>query len=141
LDEFIDEIKNDLNLYSNEMLTELGYYISIEIFIQILNGVNYLHEHNKPIIHRDLRPDNIMLKIDKKSKSTVKIADLGLAKLHELNQMNIKHTQDRGHIKYIAPEVENSKDYDTRADIFSLGKVLENMFDINVNRYYKSIFH
>ncbi len=55
MDDFIEELKNDSNLYSNEMLTELGYYIASEIFIQILNGVNYLHKQNKPIIHR-LKP-------------------------------------------------------------------------------------
>ena len=132
LDDFIEEIKKDSNLYSNEMLTELGFYISSEIFVQILNGVNYLHKQNKPIIHRDLNPLNIMLKIEKNSKSIVKIADLGLAKLHELNK---KHTQDRGHIKYMAPEVENGRNYDTRADIYSLGLVLKELFFIDVNRY------
>ena len=56
LNDFIEEMKKDSNLYSNEMLTELGFYISSEIFLQILNGVNYLHKQNKPIIHRDLNP-------------------------------------------------------------------------------------
>ena len=65
LNDFIKEMKKDKNLYSNEMLTESGYDKANEIFIQILNGVNYLHKQNKPIIHRDLNPMNIMLKIDK----------------------------------------------------------------------------
>ena len=66
MNEIIEEIKKDSNLYSNEMLTELGFYITSEIFVQILNGVNYLHKQNKPIIHRDLNPWNIMLKIERK---------------------------------------------------------------------------
>ncbi len=75
-----------------------------------------------------------MLKIEGNSKSIVKIADFGLAKLHELNK---KNTADRGHYKYMAPEVEKGGDYDTRADIYSLGLVLKEVFFIDVNRYSK----
>ena len=60
------------------------------------------------------------------SKSIVKIADLGLATVHKY--ANQSHTRDRGHNKYIAPEVEKGRKYDTRADIYSLGIVLKELF-------------
>ncbi len=53
LDYFIKEIKNDPNLYSNEMLTYLVFYIASEIFVLIHNCVNYLHKQNAQIIHRE----------------------------------------------------------------------------------------
>jgi hypothetical protein len=156
LNEFIEEIKNDSDLYSNEMLTELGFNLANVILIQILKGVNYLHKQNPQIIHRDLSPWNIMLKIgdpvyslelemelewlgfgmptfEKYSKSIVKIADLGLATIHKYASHS--HTEDRGHISFQAPEVEKGGDYDTRADIYSLGLVLQQLFIIDVNRY------
>lgn len=131
--DIIEEIRKDSNLFSNELITELGFYILSDIFSQMLNGVNYLHKQSKPIIHRDLRPDNIMLKIDENGKNIVKIADIGLVKLHEYGHQS--HTSDRGLIKYMAPEVEQGTKYDTRADIYSLGIVLRELFVIDVNRY------
>ena len=68
LNDVIEEMRNLLDVYLNETLTELGLYIASEIFVQILNGVNYLHKQNNPIIHRDLNPDNIMIKVDENSK-------------------------------------------------------------------------
>ncbi len=65
---------------------------------------------------------NIMLKVEESNKSIVKIADLGLTKLHKLNR---KHIQDRGHITYMAPEVRDGEKYNTRADIYSLDLVLK----------------
>jgi alpha-tubulin suppressor-like RCC1 family protein len=124
LSQFSEEIKKDPKLYSNESLTELGFYISSKMFIQILKGVNYLH--NKKIIHRDLKPDNILLK-----SGTIKIGDFGLAKAHD---MNIVHTGDKGAVKYAAPEVLSSEPYDTRADIYSLGIILQELFEIDINR-------
>lgn len=45
---------------------------------QILNGLNYLHSHNPPIMHRDLKCDNIFINGHRRE---VKIGDLGLATL------------------------------------------------------------
>ena len=47
----------------------------------------------------------------------------------------MEHTEDRGDMRYAAEEVLTSKKYDTRADIYSLGVVLKELFIIDVNRY------
>ncbi len=131
LEDIIDHFENDSSLKNDEMLTPLGYYIASQLFIEILEAVNHLHEHKPPLIHRDLKPGNILL--NRKSKDRfVKIGDFGLATLHEM--IGQSHTSDVGTAKYIAPEVD-TKEYTTKADIYSLGAILMELFDIYEDRY------
>ena len=77
-------------------------------------------------------------KINNNNKGIVKIADLGLACLHKYKGQ--QHTEDRGNTIYAAPELLKSSNYDTRADIFSLGVILQELFLIDINRYLFSKF-
>jgi serine/threonine protein kinase len=131
LDEIIKEFTKDSKLKSTESLTTIGYYIASQIFIQILEGVNYLHKQNPPLIHRDLKPANILLKKCDQKGFCVKISDFGLMVIHDFPDKS--HTLDKGTTKYIAPEVINNKNYDTKADIYSLGVIFENIFSLNMN--------
>ena len=89
------------------------YYITSQLFIQILEGVHYLHTRSPQIIHRDLKPENILIKINENNENIVKIADMGLICLHNVNECNISlkqyHTEDVGPITYAAPEVLESR--------------------------------
>jgi serine/threonine protein kinase len=67
----------------------------------------------------------------------VKIADFGLATIHEFDGQT--HTKYRGTQKYVAPEVLNSRKYDTKVDIYSLGFVLQELFNIDINEYLKYV--
>jgi serine/threonine protein kinase len=131
LGDVIKELSNDSILQSTESLTTKGYYIASQIFIQILEGVNHLHKQNPPLIHRDLKPDNILLKKDEAKGLCIKIADFGLMAIHEFSEQS--HTQDKGTPKYMAPEVIHNKKYNTKADIYSLGVVFEKMFTLDMN--------
>ncbi len=131
LDDVISEFKNDSKLKTPEVLTTIGYYIASQIFIQVLEGVNYLHTRVKAIIHRDLKPDNILLKQHEGNVLCVKIADFGLIATH--HSPGQSHTNDKGTARYTAPEVINSTKYDTKADIYSLGIIFENLFFLDMN--------
>ena len=106
----------DNNLWKNS----INYYISLEIFLQITEALNYLHSIKpKPLIHRDLKPENILIGLDG-ARRICKLADFGLSKFIE-NHSDY-HT-NVGTISYMAPEVIRGHMYGTKADVWSLGKV------------------
>lgn len=94
-----------------------------ETVVQLCDGLGYLHDtDNKScgkIIHRDIKPDNIMF-----SGTTLKIGDLGLARMIEKNS---KMTVYVGTPQYMAPEVARGLEYDTFADIWSVGCIIYEM--------------
>jgi hypothetical protein len=132
LDDVIKEFDKDSHLKSNSTLTPVGYYIASQIFTQILEGVNHLHKQNPPLIHRDLKPANILLKKDPTKGLCVKIIDIGLTVIHDFSDKS--HTKDKGTARYTAPEVIKSRKYNTKADVYSLGVVFQNLFDLELTR-------
>ena len=79
------------------------------------------HAHERGIIHRDIKPQNIMLLRD----GTLKVADFGIAALE--NEVYENNGQTIGSIHYIAPEQARGKCPDARSDIYSLGVVMYEM--------------
>jgi serine/threonine-protein kinase len=73
--------------------------------------------HNKGIIHRDIKAENIMLD----RKGTTKLADFGLAKDENTNVNITKDGAFIGTLLYMAPEIGRLNDVDGRVDIYSLG--------------------
>jgi serine/threonine protein kinase len=121
----------------------------LELFIQILKGVNYLHSRNPAIIHRDLNPKNILIKNYRNNGHFIKISDFGLATYHEFdpndetsneieNKSNI-HTKAKGTRGYMAPEVSRSNTYTTKSDIFSIAVIMKELFFIKCESKYKGI--
>ncbi|KAK8803505.1 hypothetical protein WA158_001199 [Blastocystis sp. Blastoise] len=88
------------------------------IATQLAASVEYLHENN--IIHRDLKPANIFL-----HNGQVKLGDLGLCK--EAGNNAIKMT-NVGTPVYMAPEIKISAVYSLKADIYSLGLIIYELF-------------
>ena len=79
------------------------------------------HAHERGIIHRDIKPQNIMLLRD----GTLKVADFGIAALE--NEVHENNGQTIGSIHYIAPEQARGLSPDARSDIYSLGVVMYEM--------------
>jgi serine/threonine protein kinase len=129
----MNEMNDNIDMMSNQTLTPIGYYITSELFIEILESVDFLHKQKPPIIHRDLKPENILLKKCKDTKRLIKIADFGLVAIHEFAQQS--YNIDKGTLKYMAPEVMKCSKYDTKSDIYSLHVIMQELFSIDVNRY------
>ena len=92
----------------------------IDIATQICDGLSAAHA--KGIVHRDIKPQNIL--IDKDGR--VKILDFGLAKLRGVSQLT-KESSTLGTIHYLSPEQALGKEVDQRSDIWSLGVILYEM--------------
>jgi serine/threonine protein kinase len=135
LREVIKKLNSELNQKLSQVITSLSYYISSELFKEILESVDYLHKQK--VIHRDLKPNNILI-TDGMNGRFVKIADFGLATIHEFDGQT--HTKYKGTIRYAAPEVMRSRNYDIKADIYSLGVILQELFNIDINEYLKYIY-
>lgn len=93
-----------------------------DIYDQILNGVSSIHQY---FIHRDLKPRNIYAWEKDSRVSRIKIGDFGISFLPEKDRVTL--TAERvGPYYYMAPELEEGivKDIDSRADFYSLGKIL-----------------
>ncbi len=126
----MEQKQNDFKRKRFEVMTPLEYYISSELFEETLEAVNYLHSLKPPIIHRDLKPNNILI-TDGTNGRFVKIADFGLATFHKFDEQT--HTEGLGNARYVAPEVSSGRNYDMKADIYSLGVVLQDLFDVDIH--------
>ena len=98
----------------------------IELFFDVCAGVR--HAHEKGILHRDLKPTNVLVtEID--GKATAKVIDFGIARAFEEPlvagpQMTLAH-QLIGSPAYMSPEAAaRTQDLDTRSDVYSLGLLL-----------------
>ncbi len=98
----MEQKQNDFKRKRFEVMTPLEYYISSELFKEILEAVNYLHSHKPSIIHRDLKPTNILI-TEGLNGRFVKLCDFGLATIHKFDEQT--HTERLGSVRYIAPEV------------------------------------
>jgi len=92
----------------------------LDISIQTCEGLAIAHE--KGIVHRDIKSDNIMLS----SRGQVKIMDFGLAKLKGVSKVT-KTGSTLGTLQYMSPEQVQGIEVDKRSDIFSFGVVLYEM--------------
>ncbi len=99
--------------------TELQPAQALAIVPQVCSALQFAHDQG--IVHRDVKPENIL--VDK--NGTIKVADFGLAKLLSEQHADLTATnQVMGTVKYMAPEqFEGSGRIDHRADIYSLGVV------------------
>ncbi|RIA83012.1 kinase-like domain-containing protein [Glomus cerebriforme] len=92
---------------------------------QILQGLNYLHE--KDIIHRDIKGANILVD----NKGGIKISDFGISKKVEDQIMataSVSRPSLQGSVFWMAPEVVKQTSYTSKADIWSLGCLIVEMF-------------
>ncbi len=93
---------------------------AVHFTIQILKGLQ--HAHDKGIVHRDVKPQNIMVLAD----GTIKVTDFGIARFSRSDQRTITD-KAIGSVHYISPEQARGEKTDEKADIYSVGVMLYEM--------------
>jgi serine/threonine protein kinase len=135
----------DLLYYINNK--KLKYFQKINICLDILKGLNYIHTRRPQyIIHRDLKPQNIVLSKSGKAK----ISDFGLSKnlgynIEEENNKDIvsypsdiELTGNVGSKRYMSPEIKKNIKYNHKIDIWSAGIIFAELFE---NKRYNDNFY
>ena len=89
---------------------------AVNIMIQLTSAVQHAHENN--IIHRDIKPQNVLVKDD----GTVKITDFGIALAHDAVQLTQTNAV-LGSAHYLAPETTRGETPTNQVDIYALGIV------------------
>tara|TARA_B100000900_G_scaffold415334_1_gene444844 strand:+ start:4329 stop:5234 length:906 start_codon:yes stop_codon:yes gene_type:complete len=131
--EYIPKLDIDKNINS------LKKYQKIDIMKDILRGLAYIHNRRPySLIHRDIKPTNILLTNSK----VAKITDFGLSKFYNLeksssydNIQSMEKTSDSeltnfvGTERYMAPEVKDKLSYANKADIYSCGILIYELFE------------
>ena len=116
--ELIDGIT--LKQYMQKKGLPLNWREALHFITQIVKALS--HAHSRGIIHRDIKPQNIMVLRD----GSVKVADFGIARIASAAQSTL--TQEAlGSVHYISPEQARGSHIDARADIYSAGVVLYEM--------------
>lgn len=98
---------------------QLNWRESLHFITQIMRGLS--HAHSRGIVHRDIKPQNIMVLRD----GSVKVADFGIACLE--NSAQTLTQEALGSVHYISPEQAKGDRTDARSDIYSAGVVLYEM--------------
>ncbi|MBR3560370.1 MAG: Stk1 family PASTA domain-containing Ser/Thr kinase [Oscillospiraceae bacterium] len=99
---------------------KLNWREALHFITQIMRGLS--HAHSRGIVHRDIKPQNVMILRD----GSIKIADFGIARLESAAQQTM--TQHAlGSVHYISPEQAKGDRTDPRSDIYSAGVVLYEM--------------
>jgi serine/threonine protein kinase len=95
--------------------------VGIMIAIQVCNALDYAHMHG--LIHRDIKPGNMMIR----RNGEIKLMDFGIAYVRSLDNLTIPGTL-LGTPAYMSPEQVLGQQLDVRSDLFSFGIVLYEMF-------------
>ena len=98
----------------------LSWNEAIHFALQILRGLQ--HAHDKGVVHRDIKPQNIMVLED----GTIKVTDFGIARFARSEQRTITD-KAIGSVHYISPEQARGEKTDEKADVYSVGVMLYEM--------------
>ena len=119
---FITEILSSGTLKSFiDKVQVIRWKIAKRWAVQILNGLAYLHEQNPPVIHRDLKCDNIFIN---GTSGDLRIGDLGLSTVHH----NGRVLSVLGTPEFMAPDLYEEAAYDEKVDIYAFGMCLLEIF-------------
>lgn len=111
--ESLDKVLNEYGAQAQETVIDWAK--------QICDTLGYLHSQKPPIIYRDMKPANIMLK----PEGNLKIIDFGISR--EYKEQNLADTTVLGTRGYAPPEQYGSRQTDARSDIYALGMTMHHL--------------
>jgi len=125
----VTELVDGMSVSEKLLDGALDLRLAVDVGAQAARALSAAHD--KGILHRDVKPSNIMLRHD----GVVKLLDFGIAKLHELPEgSNFTTVMNEtasgiaiGTFRYMSPEQARGERLDARSDLFSLGLVLYEM--------------
>jgi len=113
------------SLTSLEKYQKIPVHLKFSIVHNVSLGLCYLHNHNPPIVHRDLSPNNILLT----TQLVAKISDLGVAKVIRADSRKVM-TKVPGTIDFMPPECfKTNPIYGTPMDVFSFAGIVLHTFN------------
>lgn len=115
----MEYVTNFNDIIANEAITDKE---ALKVGMDLCQALIYCQKRH--ILHRDIKPENIF----RSSFGDYKLGDFGIARQVEKTNSSLSK---KGTYLYMAPEVYNGKNYDARADIYSLGLVLYKLFNGN----------
>ncbi len=95
--------------------------IAAKYAMQICDALHHAHQRN--LVHRDIKPQNIMVTSD----DQVKVMDFGIARFVDANTMTYANGNVLGSVHYVSPEQARGETVETSSDVYSLGIVLYEM--------------
>ena len=137
---------NLLNVYYR-LSKERHAALSQRVAYEMIKALHYIHSRNPAIVHRDIKPDNILVFLSgtaSKPCYTFKLADFGISKTVDDGEENLalkivsEHMSGRAFGPYRAPETakqlgdKHPRGFETKADIYSLGVVLSEIHNNTV---------
>ncbi|CAG2175756.1 unnamed protein product [Oppiella nova] len=135
LKKFLAHKRNLFKRNLGDPISSFELYMSYHAFGQLIECVKYMHDNN--LIHRDLKPDNVLIAINDRgySERYVKLCDFGVSK-HVLDKCDphkmsvVENTSDVAIGEYQAPEAMGN-DYNYKIDIFSLAMIGADIFEFD----------
>lgn len=107
-----------------EMIRKMGaidYRLATPLMIQI--GLALEHAHQREVIHRDMKPQNILITPD----MVAKVTDFGIARASNMNTITLTGGVVMGSVHYFSPEQARGGQVTTRSDLYSLGVIFYEM--------------
>ena len=130
LEQFIEGYKKNNENIEKKFIKE---EVLFNIIKQLCSGIKEIHDKN--IIHRDIKPSNIFIN----KENGIKIGDFGISKQLNSFKATTFTKKGAGTPNYIAPEIVKEGKYNKKADIYSLGCVLYELFTLS-NYYTDKIY-
>jgi len=127
LEQVNQKLDYELNRIPSEVMNFVGYFVSSQLFIELLEGIDYLHKQN--IIHKNLEPANILASHGLNGRF-IKLAHFGSEVIQKI--ISQSHTRGSTTDRYVTSGVVRGRNHDSKSDIYILGIIIQEIFKIDI---------